>query len=192
MNSYDFVSSRSIPAVLCSNNWLSEINNQPSASNHEANENQVTQIPVVVQQVPDFDQDSWTKNNNNNNNQSSDSHEISNHAAASQASLNVCASDSDNHTTAELSAANGTTAESSAAAPGGAAPGGAGHAATTTTSSQPSQPQAANAVFHETMTTSAVADEPQATDEPGNDEQPAIKGGDVQESPSSASQDVVE
>ncbi|XP_028251378.1 endophilin-B1-like [Parambassis ranga] len=86
----------SIPAVLCSNNWQSALNNavnQPSTSNHVANEpvglNQVTPMPVVVHQLPDFNQDSWTiaspihqsdknatdsstnqTNNNNNNNYS--------------------------------------------------------------------------------------------------------------------------
>ncbi|XP_054470278.1 endophilin-B1-like, partial [Anoplopoma fimbria] len=76
----------SIPAVLCSSNWQSAIStevNQPSTSNHVANEpvglNQVTPIPIVVHQIPDFDQDSWNSNpptatekntqpNNNNNN----------------------------------------------------------------------------------------------------------------------------
>lgn len=59
----------SIPAVLCSNNWQSAINNaanQPSTSNHVAHEpvglNQVVPRPVVVHQLPDFDQDSWTVN----------------------------------------------------------------------------------------------------------------------------------
>ncbi|CAJ1074373.1 endophilin-B1-like [Xyrichtys novacula] len=59
----------SIPAVLCSNNWQSEISNaghQPSTSNHVANEpvglNHITPIPVEVHQIPDFDQDSWTVN----------------------------------------------------------------------------------------------------------------------------------
>ncbi|XP_051813114.1 endophilin-B1-like isoform X2 [Acanthochromis polyacanthus] len=59
----------SIPAVLCSNNWQSAINNaanEPSTSNHVANEpvelNQVTPMPVRVHQLPDFDQDSWTVN----------------------------------------------------------------------------------------------------------------------------------
>uniref|UniRef100_A0AAQ5XXH1 BAR domain-containing protein n=1 Tax=Amphiprion ocellaris TaxID=80972 RepID=A0AAQ5XXH1_AMPOC len=59
----------SIPAVLCSNNWQSAINNtanEPSTSNHVANEpvklNQVTPMPVRVHQLPDFDQDSWSVN----------------------------------------------------------------------------------------------------------------------------------
>lgn len=59
----------SISAVFCSNNWQSAISNpvgQPSTSNHEANEpisaNHVTPLPVLVHQLPDFDQDSWTLN----------------------------------------------------------------------------------------------------------------------------------
>ncbi|KAM4543167.1 endophilin-B1-like [Odontesthes bonariensis] len=78
----------SIPAVLCSNNWQSVASNavnQPSTSSHVANEplglDQITPKPVVIHQLPDFDQDSWTvkslpktelipdrANNNNNNN----------------------------------------------------------------------------------------------------------------------------
>ncbi|XP_020494337.2 endophilin-B1 [Labrus bergylta] len=59
----------SIPVVLCSNNWQSEISNagsHPSTSNHVANEpigsNHITPIPVDLHQIPDFDQDSWTVN----------------------------------------------------------------------------------------------------------------------------------
>lgn len=66
----DFLSLRSIPAVLCSNNWQSAATtavNQPSTSNHVANEptrlSQVTPVPVLVHQIPDFDQDSWTVDN---------------------------------------------------------------------------------------------------------------------------------
>lgn len=96
----DFVSLCSIPAVLCSNNWQSEVSNavnQPSTSNHVAKEpvrlTLVSPGPVVVHQLPEFDQDSWTinppsgtgktvspentqpsdqtNNNNNNNNNTS-------------------------------------------------------------------------------------------------------------------------
>uniref|UniRef100_A0A3Q0R4P0 BAR domain-containing protein n=1 Tax=Amphilophus citrinellus TaxID=61819 RepID=A0A3Q0R4P0_AMPCI len=59
----------SIPAVFCSNNWQSAISNpinRPSTSNHEANEptrlNHITPLPVAINQLPDFDQDSWTLN----------------------------------------------------------------------------------------------------------------------------------
>ncbi|KAA8581982.1 hypothetical protein FQN60_008722, partial [Etheostoma spectabile] len=88
----------SITAVLWSNNWQSAISNevnQPSTSNHVANGlNQVTPIPIVIHQVPDFNQDSWTtnppaatekpkdssvttqlNNNNNNNNNNSNNNE---------------------------------------------------------------------------------------------------------------------
>lgn len=65
----DFVSLCSIPAVLCSNNWQSEVSNavsQPSTSNHVAKEpvrlTLVSPGPVVVHQLPEFDQDSWTIN----------------------------------------------------------------------------------------------------------------------------------
>ncbi|XP_054894917.1 endophilin-B1-like [Poeciliopsis prolifica] len=76
-----------IPAVFCSNNWQSAVNNEPPISSHVAGEpvglDQVTAVPKVVRQLPDFDQDSWTlavnpktetdlsssdhTNNNNNN-----------------------------------------------------------------------------------------------------------------------------
>ncbi|XP_035466145.1 endophilin-B1-like [Scophthalmus maximus] len=128
----------SVPAVLCSNNWMSEISNQPSASNHISNEptglNQVSPIPAVVHQIPDFDQDSWTadpppapekiatnssvttqplqptinNHNNNNNNNNNVSKEISYQSAGSRARRDVLASNSDNHPTGQLSAANGT------------------------------------------------------------------------------------
>ncbi|XP_026195394.1 endophilin-B1-like [Anabas testudineus] len=59
----------SIPAVLCSNNWQSALNDgvpQPSAGNHEINEpirlNHVTSVPGILQHLPEFDQDSWTTN----------------------------------------------------------------------------------------------------------------------------------
>ncbi|XP_040917375.1 endophilin-B1-like [Toxotes jaculatrix] len=138
----------SVPAVLCSNNWQSAISNQPSTSNHVASEpvglHQVTPIPVVVHQLPDFDQDSWTPNpppgtekissdssvtsqpvdqtNNNNNNNvcSSDSQEIRYRSAFDDVRM----SNSDSHPTDQHSAPtrmvsahvtpNGTTAESSA------------------------------------------------------------------------------
>ncbi|KAG7238028.1 hypothetical protein INR49_031382 [Caranx melampygus] len=207
----------SIPAVLCSNNWQSAITNQPSTSNHVANEpiglNQVTPLPVIVHQLPDFDQDSWTAcpppgtehvttgfsvtthppdqtNNNNNNNSicSSDSQEIRHRLAYG-------ASNSETHTTADQSSAaagravsahvvtNRTTAESPAAVINGA-----GGAVTTASSQAVDESQTVSAVASETMTTSAAADEPQTTNETAN-EQPAING-DVQES-SSSSQDVV-
>lgn len=88
------VSPRSIPAVLCSNNWQSAAPNEPSTGNHAAAEpvdsNHITAAPVVVHQLAEFDQDSWTldarpgdrpessadrqtnKNHNNNNGFSSE------------------------------------------------------------------------------------------------------------------------
>ncbi|XP_075873768.1 endophilin-B1-like [Nelusetta ayraudi] len=47
----------SIPAVLCSNNWQSAVD-QPSTSNHVS----VDSASIVVHKVPEFDQDSWTIN----------------------------------------------------------------------------------------------------------------------------------
>ncbi|XP_026147843.1 endophilin-B1-like [Mastacembelus armatus] len=59
----------SIPAVFCSNNWqlaLSNTVNQPSTTNHVANEpsglNRATSGPIVVHHLQEFDQDSWTVN----------------------------------------------------------------------------------------------------------------------------------
>ncbi|XP_023276747.1 endophilin-B1-like [Seriola lalandi dorsalis] len=125
----------SIPAVLCSNNWQSAITNQPSTSNHVANEpiglNQVTPMPVVVHQLPEFDQDSWTANpptgtkkittassattqpldqtNNNNNNSicSRDSQEIRYGSAANQA-FDANQANSDSHSVDQVSAPNRT------------------------------------------------------------------------------------
>ncbi|XP_012731208.2 endophilin-B2 [Fundulus heteroclitus] len=83
-----------IPAVFCSNNWQSAVNNEPngpSTSSHAAGGSvgldQVTPLPKVARHLPDFDQESWTvtappkagavfpsalnpdhTNNNNNNN----------------------------------------------------------------------------------------------------------------------------
>lgn len=45
----------SIPAILCSNNWQSAVD-QPSTSNHVA----IDTLPIVIHKVPEFDQDSWT------------------------------------------------------------------------------------------------------------------------------------
>ncbi|XP_044022252.1 endophilin-B2-like isoform X2 [Siniperca chuatsi] len=123
----------SIPAVLCSNNWQSAISNavnQPSTSNHVANEpaglNQVTPIPIFDHHLPDFDQDSWTANpppgtekttdssvttqppdqtNNNNNNNTffTDGQATSHCSAADQAFDHVCTSNSDSHPKDQIS-----------------------------------------------------------------------------------------
>ncbi|XP_018519126.1 endophilin-B1 [Lates calcarifer] len=117
----------SIPAVLCSNNWQAAISNQPSTSNHVANEpiglNQVTPIPVVIHQLPDLDQYSRTVNpppgtekittdssvttrppdqTNNNNNNENDSQEIRYHSAANRAVDDVCLLNSDSHRSIQI------------------------------------------------------------------------------------------
>ncbi|XP_059210026.1 endophilin-B1-like [Centropristis striata] len=119
----------SIPAVLCSNNWQSAISNEvnhPSTSNHVASEpigsNNVTPIPIIVHQIPDFDQDSWTANqpgttekstdssvttqpnNNNNNNIFSDGQATSHGTADNQAFDQVSTSNPDSHPTDQISA----------------------------------------------------------------------------------------
>ncbi|XP_032402497.1 endophilin-B1-like [Xiphophorus hellerii] len=92
-----------IRAVFCSNNWQSAVNNEPPISSHVVGEpvglDQVTAVPKVVRQLPDFDQDSWTlaigpktetdlsssdhtNNNNNNNSAFSTSGQSSGHQPA--------------------------------------------------------------------------------------------------------------
>ncbi|XP_047467137.1 endophilin-B1-like [Mugil cephalus] len=204
----------SIPAVLCSNNWQSAINNavnQPSTSSHVANEpvelNQVTPMPVVVHQLPDFDQDSWTVNqppgtkgnttdssltalpteqtNNNNNNNSqgaTDRSEIPSQSSANQASDRVCTSDLID----DIQAPSGTS-DTAPVANG---------ARSVTTSSPPlhSQPNSTSAESHpsatlpvDTASANGVNAELQTTNE--TSERPVINGEDVQDSPSSG-QDV--
>lgn len=217
----------SIPAVLCSNNWQSAITNavnQPSTSNHVADEpvglNQVTPIPVLIHQLPDFDQDSWTANpppgtvkattdssvttrpsdqtNNNNNNNTFPADSQTN-----QAFDHVCTSDSDSHSTIQLSAPSRTTtvaAEPPASSQTltlsetAAITNGTG-SVTTATTPPPSQlsgseSQTANAVAPEIVTTNDVASEPQTANEIQS-ELPSINGEDTQES-STGSQDVVQ
>ncbi|XP_034713758.1 endophilin-B1-like [Etheostoma cragini] len=119
----------SITAVLWSNNWQSAISNevnQPSTSNHVANGlNQVTPIPIVVHQVSDFNQDSWTtnppaatekptdssvttqlnnNNNNNNNNFFSDGQATSPCLVVNQALYPVSSSNSESPLTDQKSA----------------------------------------------------------------------------------------
>ncbi|XP_074515897.1 endophilin-B1-like isoform X2 [Sebastes fasciatus] len=198
----------SIPAVLCSNNWQSAISsevNQLPTSNDVANEpvglNHVTPIPIIVHQIPDFDQDSWTRNppprtertadssvstqpNNNNNNNNTF---FSDGQATSHCSVVSQVLDRDSTRT------NGATA---------AITNGAG---SLTTASPPSELsgtsiETANAVASdtittddlavETLTTNGMAAEPQTTNETTS-EVPIINGEDVQES-STASQDMVQ
>ncbi|KAF1374649.1 hypothetical protein PFLUV_G00231300 [Perca fluviatilis] len=176
----------SIPSVLCSNNWQSAISNevnQPSASNHVANGlNQVTPIPIVVHQVPDFNQDSWTanppaatektknssvttqpNNNTNNNNFFSDGQATSHCLAVNQALDHVCSSNSDSHQTDQISAVS-ITASAGTNGATAAITDGAGSLTTTTTASPPSElsrtsnePQTANAVASETITANDIA-----------------------------------
>uniref|UniRef100_A0AAV2JDI4 Uncharacterized protein n=1 Tax=Knipowitschia caucasica TaxID=637954 RepID=A0AAV2JDI4_KNICA len=56
----------SIPAVLCSNNWQSAITDgvdKPSTDNRVLDEvnGSNRDNPVLLQRIPDFDQDSWTE-----------------------------------------------------------------------------------------------------------------------------------
>ncbi|TMS20959.1 Endophilin-B1 [Larimichthys crocea] len=191
----------SIPAVLCSNNWQSSVSNavnQPSTSNHVANEsvglNQGTPLPILVHQLPEFDQDSWTlnpppatdtsvttqppnqtnNNNNNNNNTFFTNSQVTSHRSAANQAFNH-ARTSNSEPTAAISNGTGTT---------------------TTTASPPSELsgsecQTAGAVGNETITTDNMDIEASATNgtvaEPqtANDaasELPAINGQDVQES----------
>lgn len=84
----------SLPAVLCSNNWQSAITNGVAKSDNQEEPSKLIN-PVVLHQIPDFDQDSWTvppetkkipdllngtelsnrsnRNNSNNNTSSTDS-----------------------------------------------------------------------------------------------------------------------
>lgn len=195
---YDFVSLCSIPAVLCSNNWQSAVSNaanQPSTSDHVAKEpvrlNRVTPGPIVVNQLPEFDQDSWTinppfgtgrtttdspantqppdqtNNNNNNNTFFSNGHPTDSNSTVGR--------------TADRAAAATTNWTSSLA----------------TTASPPSEPsgtsnesQTVDAVASETITTDDMAVEPLTTNsmaaepQPINEtrELPAINGEDAQES----------
>ncbi|XP_033468362.1 endophilin-B1-like [Epinephelus lanceolatus] len=204
----------SIPAVLCSNNWQSAISNevnQPSTSNHVANKpvglNQVSPIPIIVHQIPDFDQDSWTAaekttdtsvtprpNHNNNNNTF-----LSDGQTTDQALDHVTASNSESHPTDQIRTATAQTNGATTAIANGAG--------SLTTASQPSElsgasneSQTANAAATETvttddtametLTTNGVAAEPQTANETAS-ELPAINGGDAQES-SAASEDMVQ
>ncbi|XP_068558477.1 endophilin-B1-like [Cebidichthys violaceus] len=202
----------SIPAVLCSNNWQSAIGtevNQPSTSNHVASEpaglKQVGPIPIVVHQIPDFDQDSWTSNplattekktdssvttlpnNNNNNNNTvfSDEQATSHWSVVNQGLDHVCTSNPGQISALSRTASaqtNGATA---------AITNDAGSQTTTTTSSPSelsgNESQAANAGASDTitadyMTTNGVAAEPQTTNETTREAPPV--NGDVQESSS--------
>ncbi|XP_008278334.1 endophilin-B1-like [Stegastes partitus] len=208
----------SIPAVLCSNNWQSAINNaanEPSTSNHVANEpvglNQVTPMPVVVHQLPDFDQDSWTVNspsktekntrdssltalptdqlNNNNNNNTFSTYGQTSEISGQSSDL-LCTSNQTHplQPASKTDAASSQTLTFSASATSGAG------SVTTTAALPPSQPtssepQTANAVTVESVAANGAAADPQTASE--TKEQPIIKEEDVQE-PSSDGQDVLQ
>ncbi|XP_070698532.1 endophilin-B1-like [Pempheris klunzingeri] len=211
----------SIPAVLCSNNWQSAISNevnQPSTSNHVANEpvglNQVTPIPVVIHQLPEFDQDSWTvnplpgtekttdssvttqprnqTNNNNNNTFLSDGQAISHSSVADRAFDHVSASNSD--PTDQKSAVSQTANVAAAAITNAAA------SPPSERSGTSNEPHTEKAVASETITTNDMAAETSVTNDMAAEPQtangtasslPPINGEDVQES-STASQAAVQ
>ncbi|XP_035529213.1 endophilin-B1-like isoform X2 [Morone saxatilis] len=199
----------SIPAVLCSNNWQSAISNggnQPSTSNHVANEpvesNQVIPIPVVVHQLPEFDQDSWTvnpphaterttkdssvttqppdqtNNNNNNNTFFTDCQASSYYSAANPAFDDVRTSNSDGHPRDPITAFSRTSTITTTASP------------PSELSGTSNESHTADAVATETSTTNGVAADPQ-TARTSASELATINGEDVQES-STDSQSVVQ
>ncbi|XP_058471111.1 endophilin-B1-like isoform X2 [Solea solea] len=179
----------SIPAVLCSNNWLSEVGHQPPTSNHVVKErsgsNQVTSLPLVVHHLPDFNQDSWTvnppsvngktttdssvhtqlldttnNNNNNNNNNEGHSSEKSRYFSAATQAVYVSTSNSDNHTTDRLAAAEAAASGHAVENSSAAAiSNDAGHKMTTP-SPRPSQP---SATLTESQMENAVSSETMAT-----------------------------
>lgn len=216
-----FVSPCSIPAVLCSNNWQSAVSNavnQPSTSNHEANEpvglNQVTPLPIVVHQLPEFDQDSWTlnpppgtktatdssvtsqppdqANNNNNNNLFTDGQAASQHSVANQALDHACTSNSDRDPTDQISTLSRTTDGAAAAISNGADSLTTTPWAPTELSGTSSESHATNAVGSETLTTDGMVIETLTTNGMAAESQttnetaelPTINGEDVQESSS--------
>lgn len=197
MVGHDFVSLCSIPAVLCSNNWQSAVN-QPSACNHVANDftrlNQVTPVSKVVHQIPEFDQDSWTidnppprtektttdfpgntqppdqTNNNNNNNNTffTDDRATGQCSAANRAYTSNC----DSHPTGRISTLSRTADRAAAATTNGAS-------SLTMTATPPSelsgtssQSQTADAVAGETITTDDMAVETLTTNGVAAEPQP--------------------
>lgn len=164
--------------------------------------NQVTPVPMVVHQLPEFDQDSWTinpptepekitrgspgntpdqRNNNNNNNTfiTEGQQSLGHGSAANQASI----LNSDSHPVDPVSALNRAAA---AATNGGNS--------LTVVASPPSEldgnrSQTAEEVACDGMTSDGMAVEPQPVSE--TRQQPAIDGEDVQES-SADGQDAVQ
>lgn len=196
-----FFSFCSIPAVLCSNNWQSAVN-EPSTSNHVANEpvglNHVTPLPAIVHQLPEFNQDSWTvnpadssvntqppnqTNNNNNNNSLFTIGQAT--ISCSAGDHHVCTSNLDSNPINQMSTFSRTN-------------GADGLTTTTTTASSPSElsgtsngSQTAGTAASETITTAdmdledsttnGTAEETQTTNGTAN-ELPSINAEDVQES----------
>ncbi|TNN78306.1 Endophilin-B1 [Liparis tanakae] len=188
----------SIPAVLCSNNWRSAISadvNQPSGAAPPP------PIPIVVHQIPDFDQDSWTSsplgatekkpdtsvttkssNNNNNNNTCFSDEQATSHCSVVNQRLHawtpnsgqISASAQANGETAAIT--NPTTTTTS----------------TTTTSPPPEltgyESQTANAAACCTTTTDNLTIETLKQPTSG----PALNEEDVPESSSAAGQDGVQ
>ncbi|XP_072221336.1 endophilin-B1-like [Leuresthes tenuis] len=197
----------SIPAVFCSNNWQSVASNavnQPSTSSHVANEplglDQITPMPVVIHQLPDFNQDSWTvnslpktelapdranNNNNNNNNFSTRSQAnglqsaVNGQSRPSQAFAPVLTFEQQDEVQSPGTAGRTRVAADSPDAPASAPTQTVNNRAggATTAASPPSQP--ASTQNRSQPANSAVAD-PQTTSE--TPEQPLMNGEDVQKS----------
>lgn len=166
--------------------------------------NQVTPIPIIVHQVPDFDQDSWTENptekpssvttqpnhnNNNNNSFFSDGQTTSQCSAGDQAFDRVCTSNSDptDQISRETSAiTNGATTASTPSELSGDAVA----SETLTTDDMAVETLTTDDMAIETLTTNGTAAEPETTNETTSG-QPTINGEDAQES-STASQDMVQ
>lgn len=206
----------SIPAVFCSNNWQSAINNtanHPSTSNHVASEpvelDQVTPLPVVVHHLPEFDQESWTRtsspqtmtdsssntlppvetNKNNNNNKSSIHCQDAEQHPAINGQLSISQASEYVDTSNRTEQAPSRTEHQTPPTNADA------DIVRETTISPPSQPDAAtakpqieNTVSNESAAANGPAPDPQRTNE--TVEQRGVNGEDVQES-SSDGQDVV-
>lgn len=213
----DLVSLCSIPTVLCSNNWQSAVSNavnQPSTSNHVANEptrlSQVTPVPVVVHQIPEFDQDSWTvdnplpgtekattdssgntqppdQTNENNNNNNNTVFPINQASSQCSAANQACMSSPDSHPAGRTLTLSRTPDRAAAATTDGA------NSLTTVSplpelsgaSDQTAEPIAGETIITndmamETLTSGVMAAEPQSAS--GIRELPAFSGEDVQES----------
>ncbi|XP_029973565.1 endophilin-B1-like [Salarias fasciatus] len=208
----------SIPAVFCSNNWQSAINNaanHPPTSNHVASESvgldQVTPLPAVVNRPPEFNQESsipqagadsssntlppdgTNKNNNNNNSKSSIHSQETKHHSPINSQLSASHSFEQIDISSQSEQAPGRTDTVTPPINNDA------DSATETAVSPPSQssaattkPQTADTASTESTAAAAAsspAPDPQRTNEAVK--QPGINGEDVQESPSDSG-DVVD